>query len=115
MKLLFDENPSRKLVSRLSDLFPGSMHVAEVGLIESPDREVWEFARANVCLIVSTDADFYELATTIGPPTKVIWLRRWMHPTNDAEDLLRRSALHIAEFERDPELGILIFDKKWGL
>jgi len=62
--------------------------------------------------IVSTDADFYELATTIGPPTKVIWLRRWMHPTNDAEDLLRRSALHIAEFERDPELGILIFDKK---
>ena len=72
------------------------MHVAEAGLIESPDREVWEFARA----------------TTVGPPPKVIWLRRWMHPTNDAGDLLRRSALRITEFERDPELGILIFDKK---
>jgi len=88
------------------------MHVAEAGLIESPDREVWEFARANGCLIVSTDADFYELPTTVGPPPKVIWLRRWMHPTNDAGDLLRRSALRITEFERDPELGILILDNK---
>ncbi len=63
-------------------------------------------------LIVSADSDFYELATTIGPPPKVIWLRRWIHPTHDAEDLLRRSALRITEFERNPELGVLILDKK---
>jgi predicted nuclease of predicted toxin-antitoxin system len=68
VKLLFDENLSRKLVSRLADLYPGSVHVAEAGLVESPDREVWEYAKANVFLIVSTDSDFYELATTIGPP-----------------------------------------------
>jgi predicted nuclease of predicted toxin-antitoxin system len=101
VKLLFDENLSRKLVSRLVDLYPGSMHVSEAGLVESPDREVWEYAKANVFLIVSTDSDFYELATTIGPPPKVIWLRRSTHPTNDAEDLLRRSALRITDFEQD--------------
>ena len=112
MKLLFDENLSRKLVSRLADLYPGSMHVADAALVESPDRDVWEFAKANGLLIVSADSDFYELATTIGPPPKVIWLRRWTHPTNDAEDLLRRSALRITEFERDPDLGVLILDKK---
>lgn len=27
MKLLFDQNLARSLVSRLSDLFPGSIHV----------------------------------------------------------------------------------------
>lgn len=112
MKLLFDENLSHKLVSRLADLYPGSTHVAEAGLVESPDREVWEFAKENAFLIVSADADFYELATTNGPPPKVIWLRRWTHPTHDAEDLLRRNALRITEFERDPELGVLILDKK---
>jgi len=112
VKLLFDENLSRKLVSRLVDLYPGAMHVAEAGLIESPDREVWEFAKANVCVIVSTDSDFYELATAIGPPPKVIWLRHWTHPTNDVEDLLQRNAIRITDFERDPELGVLILDKK---
>src|SRR5438445_6104608 len=45
---------------------------------------------------------------------KVIRLRRWTHPTNDAEDLLQRSALRITDFERDPELGVLILEKNSG-
>jgi hypothetical protein len=32
MKLLFDENLSPKLPSRLSDLFPDSLHVRDVGM-----------------------------------------------------------------------------------
>ena len=47
MKLLFDENLSRKLVARLADLYPDSVHVAEASLLESPDREIWEFAKAG--------------------------------------------------------------------
>jgi len=112
VKLLFDENLSRRLVARLTDLYPGSAHVSEVELIKSPDRHVWEFAKNNAFLIVSADADFYELATTTGPPPKVIWLRRWTHPTKDAEDLLRRNALRITDFERDRELSVLIIDKE---
>jgi predicted nuclease of predicted toxin-antitoxin system len=67
VKLLFDENFSRKLVVRLVKLYPGSAHVAEAGLLESPDREVGEFAKVQDFVIVSTDSDFYELATTIRP------------------------------------------------
>ena len=93
MKLLFDENLSRKLVIRLAELYPESAHVAEADLLESPDREIWEFAKAQDFVIVSTDSDFYELATTIGPPPKVVWLRRWKHPTRDAERVLRREAI----------------------
>jgi predicted nuclease of predicted toxin-antitoxin system len=111
VKLLFDENLSRKLVAKLAELYPDSAHVAEAGLLEHPDREIWEFARAGNFVIVSTDSDFYELATTIGPPPKVVWLRRWRHPTRDAERVLRREAIRIAEFASDPELAILVLDR----
>jgi len=50
VRLLIDENPSRRLVARLSDLFPGSIHVADVALAESPDAAVWEYAKVKrVC------------------------------------------------------------------
>jgi predicted nuclease of predicted toxin-antitoxin system len=111
VKLLFDENLSRKLVVRLAELYPESAHVAEFGLLESPDREIWEFAKAGNFVIVSTDADFYALATTIGPPPKVVWLRRWTHPTRDAERVLRREAIRMTEFAADPELAVLILDR----
>ena len=111
MKLLFDENLSRKLVVRLAELYPASAHVVEFDLLESPDREIWDLAKVRDFVIVSTDADFYELATTIGPPPKVVWLRRWTHPTRDAESILRREAIRITEFVADPELGVLVLDR----
>lgn len=111
MKLLFDENLSRKLVVRLADLYPDSTHVAQADLLESPDREIWDFAKAGNFVIVSTDSDFYELATTIGPPPKIVWLRHWTHPTKDAERALRREAIRITEFAADPELAVLVLDR----
>ena len=68
MKLLFDENLSRKLALRLAELYPGSAHVAEFDLLQRPDREIWDFARVNGLTIVTTDADYYELAAALGPP-----------------------------------------------
>ena len=84
MKLL-----PRKLVVGLGELYPGSAHVADSDLLACPDREVWAFAQREGFIIVSTDADFYEL----GPPPKVVWLRRWAHLTRDAEFVLRRDAI----------------------
>jgi predicted nuclease of predicted toxin-antitoxin system len=111
VKLLFDENLSRKLVVRLAELYPESAHVVEVGLLASPDREIWEYGKTRDFVIVSTDSDFYELATTIGPPPKVVWLRRWTHPNRDAEQVLRREAVRITEFVADSELGVLVLDR----
>lgn len=111
MKLLFDENLSRRLVARLFELYPGSVHVAEASLLERPDREIWDFARTNGFIIVTTDADFYELAAALGPPPKVIWLRRWRHPTRDAEFVLRRDAIRITEFAADSTLAFLMLDR----
>lgn len=80
-------------------------------MLNWPDCEIWEFAKTRDFVVVSTDSDFYELATTIGPPPKVLWLRRWTHPTRDAEQVLRREAIRITELLADPELGVLVLDR----
>jgi predicted nuclease of predicted toxin-antitoxin system len=100
VRLLFDENLSRKLVSRLEDLYPG-LRVVPNGCVRALEKRGCG----------STDSDFFELSTTLGPPPKVIWLREWTHPTKDAEGVLRNEAIRIAEFARDPELGLLILEK----
>ena len=53
MKLLFDQNLSRRLVALLADDFPDSSHVSLVGLAMSTDREVWEDARDHGYAIAS--------------------------------------------------------------
>ena len=111
MKLLFDENLSRRLVTRLSELFPGSIHVSEVELVSVGDRKIWDYAGASGFTVVTTDSDFFDLATTIGPPPQVVWLRQWRHPTKDAEATLRREAIRIAMLADEPHRAILILDR----
>ncbi|MDJ1168194.1 DUF5615 family PIN-like protein [Roseofilum sp. BLCC_M154] len=42
--LLFDQNLSPRLVDRLADIYPNSMHVDRLGLGSVPDRQVWDYA-----------------------------------------------------------------------
>lgn len=108
MKLLFDENLSRRLPARVDDLFSGSIHVSSPGLLETADSVVWDFAKAHGFAIITAEVDFYEMATTNGPPPKVIWLRRCNYATAVAENLIRGQAIRIAEFLDDPERAVLI-------
>jgi predicted nuclease of predicted toxin-antitoxin system len=108
VKLLFDENLSRKLVPKLSDLYPGSSHAATEGLLQAPDARVWEHAKLHGFVIITADADFYEMAVTFGPPPKVIWLRGCDYPTEVAEHLLRGQAIRIAEFHEQIDQAVLI-------
>ncbi len=108
MRLLLDENLSRRLVERLADLFPGSTHAESEGLLQAPDIKVWEHAKANGFTIVTADADFYELATTFGPPPKVIWLRGCDYATTVAERLIRGQAIRVAEFLEAGDAAVLI-------
>ena len=62
MKLLLDQNLSRRLVGRLSNEYPGSGHVTEVGLDIASDRAIWEYAGERDYVIVSKDTDFRQLA-----------------------------------------------------
>jgi predicted nuclease of predicted toxin-antitoxin system len=40
VSLLLDENLSPRLLQRLSSLFPGMMHVRDVGLKQAPDEVI---------------------------------------------------------------------------
>ena len=107
MKLLFDQNLSRKLVNRLADVFPGSSHVQFHKLAEKTDTEIWEFAKANDFCIVTQDADFAERIRLYGSPPKVIWLRCGNAPTREVELLIRSATEAIQELLNDSKLGCI--------
>ncbi|MCB9282637.1 MAG: DUF5615 family PIN-like protein [Lewinellaceae bacterium] len=98
MLLLFDQNLSYKLVSRLSDIFPGSTHVRAEGLDQANDQDVWEFARDNGYTIVSQDGDFLDIGLLNGAPPKVIWLRCGNTSTSNIEAILRSNYNIIEDF-----------------
>jgi len=74
MKLLLDENLSRRLVPFLQNQYPGTIQVVSAGLEQAGDREIWQYARAGGFVIVSRDSDFLELAAMLGHPPQVIRL-----------------------------------------
>ncbi|MEO0803453.1 MAG: DUF5615 family PIN-like protein [Cyanobacteria bacterium J06642_2] len=90
MKLLFDEDLSPKLFNRLSDLFPNSLHVREIGMEATTDSIIWEYAKVNDYMIISKDADMHDLSLVFGSPSKVIWLRLGNCSTLQVENVLRQ-------------------------
>lgn len=75
MKLLFDQNISFRILSRISNNFPEAKQVRELGIENYSDIEIWKFAKENNYTIVTFDADFFDLANLKGHPPKIIWLR----------------------------------------
>lgn len=74
MKLLLDQNLSRRLLPELEAVFPGSSQVQLLGLDRADDATIWSFAREQGYAIVTKDADFLELSVVKGVPPKVVWL-----------------------------------------
>ena len=75
MKLLLDENLSRRLVPFLQDAWPGSSQVVLLGLERASDLEIWRYAGEHGYVLVTQDADFYDLSLARGLPPPVLWLR----------------------------------------
>ena len=107
MKLLFDENVSPRLVAGLSDVFPGSVHVRDVGLDRATDAGIWGYARDHDLSIVSKDSDFHQVSFVRGPPPKVIWIRRGNCTTADIEALLRSNQTGILAFAAEADAAFL--------
>jgi predicted nuclease of predicted toxin-antitoxin system len=107
MKLLLDQNLSPRLVSQLSDLYPGSLHVANVGLDRALDKNVWNYAQQHDCIIVTKDVDFSELSVLLGFPPKVVWMRRGNCSTKDIETILRNNYDSVKMMEDNTDTGIL--------
>ena len=107
MKLLFDHHLSRKLVSRLINLFPDSSHVVFHELDRAEDIDIWLFARDNGYVIVTKDSDFNDVTALRGAPPKVIWIRVGNCTTADIEQIIRKNYPVIEQFTNDETSAIL--------
>jgi len=108
VKLLFDQNLSPRLVGSLSDLFPASAHVRDVGLATAGDQTVWDYAVAQGFIIVSKDSDFHQLSFLRGHPPKVVWVRKGNCSTDEIETLLRVHQAVLHSFADDPDASFLV-------
>jgi predicted nuclease of predicted toxin-antitoxin system len=107
VRLLLDQSLSPRLPRALADLFPGSVHVRDVGLARATDEDVWTYAAEHGFVIVSKDAGFHQRSFLRGHPPKVVWLRRGNCSTRDVEDMLRECHADLVAFEGDAEASFL--------
>ena len=108
MRLLLDENLSPRLTPNLFSLFGSLTHVRDGGLKQPDDQVIWDWARTNGYTLITADADFVALISRLGWPLKVIRIEHCDFPFRVIEDLLRRSAVRMSEFDKDSESGLLV-------
>ena len=107
VKLLFDQNLSRALPRLLTDLYPDSLHVREVGFNEGGDNRIWDYAKARDFVIVTKDRDYQELSERLGHPPKVVWIRLGNCPVEAIEALLREWHADVIALHQDERRGLL--------
>jgi predicted nuclease of predicted toxin-antitoxin system len=108
MKLLFDQNLSHKLVDRLQQEFPDSLHVRNIGLASADDSTIVRFALAQGFTIVSKDADFLALRFVLGEHVRMVWVRLGNGSTDQVEKALRTRRASIEALVDDPSQVIEI-------
>lgn len=68
MRFLYDQNLSYRLVAELQYLYPDSLHVRDIGMKESDDSDIWDYAAQNGYIIVSKDSDTSKALCTVIHP-----------------------------------------------
>lgn len=108
MKLLLDENLSDRIIQSIVDLYPNSEHVKTLGLLNTDDAVIWEYAKANEFVIVSKDADFHQRSLLYGYPPKFVYLRIGNCSTAQVIQILRSNLDTIIQFESSETESILV-------
>ncbi len=104
MKLLLDENLSRRLVPMLEAHYPGTTQVALERLQQAVDLEIWQFAKEQDYVILTRDSDYYDLSMIRGAPPKVIWLQIGNCSKDVIADLLIRKKTDIYDLLADKNI-----------
>ena len=108
MRLLFDQNLSRRLVHLLETEFPGSRHVSDLGLETATDQTIWDYAADHGYVVASKDSDFRQLAFLRGPPPKAIWVRLGNASTREILRVLSDYSSVISNFGDSDEEALLV-------
>jgi predicted nuclease of predicted toxin-antitoxin system len=101
LKLLLDQNLSRRMLADLAPAFPGSTQVQLLGLESADDKLLWRYAKDHGFMIVTLDSDFHELATLYGAPPKIVWHKCGNRPRWYVTGLLLKQRERIDAFGDD--------------
>ena len=108
MKLLLDQNLSRRLVPALQEAYPGTRHLADLGLQGEPDTLIWTVAQQETYALVSKDDDFRQLSLLRGAPPKVLVLAIGNGGNADVLALLLNNQDRIKAFDADALESLLV-------
>jgi predicted nuclease of predicted toxin-antitoxin system len=110
VKLLLDENLSRRLVPALQGRFPGSSQVILLGLERGTDAQLCDHAAQHGFVICTKDDDFRRLVAARGYRPRLVHLALG-NVSNDAvlaALLAAADRLHTA-FD-DPAVGVVVIE-----
>lgn len=107
MKLLLDENLSRRIIPTILGTYPESTQVALLGMDAYSDEQLWAFARDNGYILVTQDSDFNDLSALYGYPPKVIWLKCGNQSKQRITEILLSIQADVKIFVEHPDLACL--------
>ena len=88
MKLLLDQNLSRRILPVIKEEFPESTHVVHLGMDRDDDLDIWNHALSEGFVIMTKNKDFLQRSVLVGHPPKVIHLTIGNCPAQKIADLI---------------------------
>ena len=110
MKLLLDENLSRRLVPALQARLPGSSQVALLGLERASDAQLCEHATQHGFVICSKDDDFQRLVAARGYRPRLVHLALGNVGNDAVLAALLAAADRLQLAFDDPATGVVVIE-----
>ncbi len=107
MKLLLDQNISYRAIKPLSAEYTEVAQIGRLGMAQTDDAMVWQYARTHDFMMVTFDPYFSERNIISGHPIKVIWLRFPNTRTEVVVDMLLNSLEKIEAFSKNKQISCL--------
>ena len=98
MKLLIDQNISKKIIESINDTFTDSIHVNSITPTVNSDEELWEYAIKNDFILLTTDSDFFNQSIVSEQSPKIILVQGEVITSNKMEWALRVNQVSIEQF-----------------
>ena len=109
MKLLIDQNFSKKVIESLGDLYPNSEHVSNLESIQLTDYNIWKYAFDKDLVLITTDSGFFNYSILADKAPKTIYINGDIITTNKLEWILRVNNEAIKSFvKEDPSICLTI-------
>jgi len=100
MKLLLDVNISYKIAKNLGDHYEEIAQAGRLGMSQTDDAMIWQFARSRGYILVTFEPYFQERNLLANNPIKIIWLRFQDSSTKHVEKVLNAHYQHILKFAK---------------